>query len=198
MGHYFSTQPAASRHRRTVEFQVHGRRYTLATAGGVFSADRLDPGTAVLLRKAPPPGPETTGDLLDLGCGYGPIACTVAARDPQTEVWAIDVNRRARELCRLNARTLGLEVRVEDPDEVPAEVRFRRIVSNPPIRIGKAALHRLLTHWLDRLTDDGEAWLVVNRNLGADSLATWLVDHGYRVERVRSRQGYRILRVQPA
>lgn len=194
-GHYFDDDPAARSDPRTVRLTLPDRTLDLETDRGTFSPGRVDPGTKLLLTELPAHLP---GPVLDLGCGYGPIACTVAARDPQTEVWAIDVNRRARELCRLNARTLGLEVRVEDPDEVPAEVRFRRIVSNPPIRIGKAALHRLLTHWLDRLTEDGEAWLVVNRNLGADSLAAWLADQGHGVERVRSRQGYRILRVRPA
>lgn len=196
VGHYFSTQPAASRHRRTVEFQVHGRRYTLATAGGVFSADRLDPGTAVLLRKAPPPGPETTGDLLDLGCGYGPIACVLATVAPRARVWAVDVNPRARELTAGNAEALGLagRVRVAAPDEVP-DLEFAQIWSNPPVRVGKADLHALLDRWLPRLAPGGVAWLVIARHLGGDSLHQWLRDQGWRADRHASQKGYRVLRV---
>jgi len=191
-GHYFSDEPASRSARRTVRLTLPDRTLELVTDRGTFSPDRVDPGTKLLLMELPA---DLAGPVLDVGCGYGPIACTVAARAPETEVWAIDVNRRARELCAENAAALGVEVHVAAPEEVPEELRFATIVSNPPIRIGKGALHDLLRHWLDRLTDDGEAWLVVNRHLGADSLAAWLSAAGHPVERVRSRQGYRILRV---
>ena|SRR5690606_31628759 len=197
MGHYFSTQPEATRRRRTVEFQVHGRSYALATAGGVFSADRLDPGTAVLLRKAPPPPPQTTGDLLDLGCGYGPIACVLATLAPRARVWAVDVNPRARELTAGNAEALGLadRVQVAAPEQVPAGVEFAQIWSNPPVRVGKADLHALLSRWLPRLAPGGVAWLVIARHLGGDSLHQWLLDQGWQAARHASQKGYRVLRV---
>ena len=84
--HYFSAQPATAVQRREVEFNVAGRDYELTAAGGVFSATRLDPGTAVLLRKADLPRPDTAGALLDLGCGYGPIACVLATVAPAATV----------------------------------------------------------------------------------------------------------------
>src|SRR6266542_4118570 len=138
--HYFSAEPDAPSDYRRVEFEVAGITYRLATAGGVFSADRLDPGTAVLLRKAPLPGPDTTRALLDLGCGYGPIAAVLARNAPRATVYAVDVNRRALRLVRENAAALGLADRVNavTPDEVPAGVRFAGIWSNPPIRVGNA------------------------------------------------------------
>jgi len=196
MGHYFSTEPEATKRRRTVEFQVHGRHYALETAGGVFSADRLDPGTAVLLRKAPPPAPETTGELLDLGCGYGPIACVLATAAPRARVWAVDVNPRARELTARNARALGLanRIQVADPDQVP-DLQFAQIWSNPPVRVGKADLHALLSRWLPRLAPGGVAWLVIARYLGGDSLHRWLLDQGWQTVRHASQKGYRVLRV---
>ena len=84
-------------------------------------------------------------DLMDLGCGYGPIACTLATRNPEATVWAIDVNERARDLCRTNALAAGLDgVRVTTPDEVPDGLSLAGLWSNPPIRIGKKALHDLL------------------------------------------------------
>ena len=141
---------------------------------------------------------------LDLGCGYGPVALTLAHRAPQATVWAIDVNERAVELCRANAAALGsttVHASVVSDDrptgEVPDDVRFDLVWSNPPIRIGKTALHALLTRWLDRLTPDGRAWLVVQRNLGADSLQRWLEAEGRPAERVASRAGYRLLSVRP-
>jgi len=169
----------------------------LASGSGVFSADRLDPGTAVLLRKAPFPDPGTAGPLLDLGCGYGPITCVLATATPTATVYAVDVNSRARDLTRANAATVGAADRVvvAAPEDVPPEVRFAQIWSNPPIRIGKAELHELLALWLPRLAPGGTAWLVIARYLGGDSLAAWLTGEGWSVERHASQKGYRVLRV---
>ncbi|MDG4789935.1 methyltransferase [Micromonospora sp. WMMD1102] len=195
--HYFSTEPATSADRRTVVFSVDGSDYALTSSAGVFSADRLDPGTAVLLRKAELPGPGTGGVLLDLGCGYGPVTCVLASRAGTATVWAVDVNARARELTGENARQLGLadRVRVAAPDEVPDDLTVDQLWSNPPIRVGKEELHGMLRRWLPRLAPDGVAWLVVARHLGGDSLQRWLVESGWRVERHASQKGYRVLRV---
>jgi 16S rRNA (guanine1207-N2)-methyltransferase len=195
--HYFSMDPAVSAQRREVTFSVEGQDYSLTSSTGVFSADRLDSGTAVLLRKAELPGAETSGALLDLGCGYGPIACVLATRAPVAQVWAVDVNARARELTVENAERLGVadRVRVNAPDEVPDDVTFTQLWSNPPIRVGKEELHGMLRRWLPRLAPDGVAWLVVARHLGGDSLQRWLVENDWRVERHASQKGYRVLRV---
>lgn len=196
--HYFSAEPTAPARPGAIEFSVAGRAYELATAGGVFSAGRLDPGTAVLLRKAELPGPGTGGDLLDLGCGYGPIACVLAAQAPAATVWAVDVNARARELAAANAAATGAadRVRVRAPDDVPDDVVFAQVWSNPPTHAGKAALHDLLDRWLPRLAPDGTAWLVVNRNLGGDSLHARLTGQGWDASRVGSQRGFRVLRVR--
>ena len=195
--HYFSAEPAAPARRGEIEFSVAGRDYRLAVASGVFSAGRLDPGTAVLLRKAALPGADAGGTLLDLGCGYGPIACVLASEAPATTVWGVDVNSRARELATENAASLGLggRVRIAAPEDVPADVTFAQIWSNPPTHIGKAGLHELMLRWLPRLAPDGAAWLVINRHLGGDSLHAWLAGLGWHVERVASQKGFRVLRV---
>jgi 16S rRNA (guanine1207-N2)-methyltransferase len=191
--HYFSAEPSAPARTGEVEFSVGNRTYTLTAASGVFSAERLDPGTAVLLRKGELP---SAGTLLDLGCGYGPIACVLATSAPDATVYAVDVNTRALELATANAAKLGLSrVRVCTPDAVPAEVVFDEIWSNPPTHVGKAALHDMLEHWLPRLAPGGVAWIVINRHLGGDSLHTWLTARGWDVERVASQKGYRVLRV---
>jgi 16S rRNA (guanine1207-N2)-methyltransferase len=175
----------------------------LATDAGVFSPGRLDPGTRLLLEASPAPPP--TGDLLDLGCGYGPIACVLAARSPGAVVWAVDVNERALALCAQNAAAAGLtNVHSVTPDDPSVPARLAGIWSNPPVRIGKAALHELLSAWLDRLGPDGsdgpdepggQAYLVVGRNLGADSLHRWLAGQGWPVTRLAARSGYRLLQV---
>ena len=175
----------------------------LATDAGVFSPGRLDPGTRLLLEESP--APPAYGDLLDLGCGYGPVACVLAKRSPGATVWAVDVNERALELCARNARAAGLEnVRCVTPGDASLPERFAAIWSNPPVRIGKDALHALLGQWLARLGPGGSgspadaggsAYLVVGRNLGADSLHRWLAEQGWLVTRLAARSGYRLLQV---
>ena len=195
--HYFTADPASPTgpaDRRHVEFSLLERDFRLVAAGGVFSSARLDAGTSVLLHKAPLPAPTETGALLDLGCGYGPIAVVLATSAPNATVYAVDVNRRALDLVRANAAQM--RIIPATPDEVPNDVAFREIWSNPPIRIGKAELHALLERWLPRLAPDGVAWLVVARNLGADSLQSWLVERGWPAERYSSQKGYRVLRVR--
>lgn len=193
--HYFSAVPAVASQVQHTELHLPGLSLELKTDRGVFSGGRVDPGTMALLRESPAPPAE--GDLLDLGCGYGPIACTLATRSPGATIWAVDVNQRAVELTEANALSLGLgNVRAVTPDQVPAGISFGAIWSNPPIRVGKQALHDLLARWLARLSRGGTAWLVVNRHLGGDSLAAWLSAEGWWVERTASKSGYRVLEVR--
>lgn len=193
-GHYFDDDPQAPSRPATVRLDLPDRSFTLATDRGVFSADRVDPGSKYLLLEAPAPPP--VGTFVDLGCGYGPLACTLAARAPAATVWAIDVNARARALCAANATTLELpNVRVAAPDDVPADLVVDLLWSNPPIRVGKDVLHSMLGTWLARLAPEGRAVLVVQKHLGADSLQRWLTAQGFRATRLGSRTGYRLLDV---
>jgi 16S rRNA G1207 methylase RsmC len=193
---YFDEQPNVTSDTKVVDVALSDVAFTMLTDRGVFSHGHLDTGTSLLLRAAPPPS--LTGDLLDIGCGTGAIALTMALRSPTATVWATDVNDRARQLTASNAVRNGIgNVNVVGPDEVPAGVRFTTIWSNPPIRIGKAALHELLQRWLPRLADDGCAVLVVQKHLGADSLHRWLIGEGFGCERLTSRAGFRLLEVRP-
>jgi 16S rRNA (guanine1207-N2)-methyltransferase len=204
--HYFSPQPRAPHRPGLVRVVLPDVYLELATDAGVFSPGRLDPGTRLLLEESPAPPP--SGDLLDLGCGYGPIACVLAARSPGAAVWAVDVNERALALCARNAAAAGLtNVRCVTPDDRSVPARLAGIWSNPPVRIGKAALHELLSAWLARLGPEdpegpegpeepgGRAYLVAGRNLGADSLHRWLAGQGWPVTRLAARSGYRLLQV---
>lgn len=196
--HYFDADPdelsRLGSAPREVSWTVHGATLTAVSDRGVFSYASLDRGTQVLFSHVP--APPDRGTFLDLGCGWGPVALTLATLSPAAEVWAIDVNPRARELTIDNARRLGLtNIHVAGPEEVPDDIRFDLVWSNPPIRIGKEALHVLLRTWLSRLAPDGEAFLVVQKHLGSDSLAIWLGTEGWHVERVGSKKGFRVLRV---
>jgi 16S rRNA (guanine1207-N2)-methyltransferase len=194
--HYFSADPTVPSHPRTIRVTLPDRSFDIDTDRGVFAHGHIDFGTDLLLRTIPPPPP---GDLVDVGCGYGAIAITLALRQPDARVWAVDVNRRALELCARNAERAGAtNVVAVHPDTVPEDVRFIGMYSNPPVRLGKTGLHELLLHWIGRLEPGRTAVLVVQRHLGADSLAVWLASLGHQVERVRSRGGYRVLEVHAA
>ena len=197
-GQYFEAEPTAASAPRTVAVNVAGLQLEFATDSGVFSPDRLDPGTRLLLLEAPPLAADERR-VLDLGSGWGPIACVIGLLSPAAEVLAVDVNERAMRLAERNAAANGAHnVTVARPEDVDPTLRFDRILCNPPIRIGKPALHELLGTWLDRLTPGGRAHLVVHRHLGSDSLARWLAQRGHPVDRLVSRAGYRILEIRSA
>lgn len=195
--HYFSADPGVTFRRTPVRTRVWGHDLDLTSGSGVFAQGRLDAGTAVLFRETEPPA---TGTFLDLGCGYGVIGLALAVAVPGARVWAVDVNERAVLLANENAASLGVEDRytARTPDAMPGDVTFDEIWSNPPIRVGKQALHALLLTWLPRLAPDGRAVMVVGRNLGADSLQRWLGEQGYPTERLASAKGFRVLETRRA
>lgn len=186
---------------REIDVTIAGKPHKLLTAGGVFSPDQLDRGTQVLLRTIELREPSIKRDaqlapLLDLGCGWGPIALSAALNNPEREIWAIDVNERSRELTAENARRLKLQnVRVEAPDQVPEQLSFGEIHSNPPIRVGKHVLHELLRHWLPRVAPGGAAYLVVAKHLGADSLQRWIDGEfsEFSVSRIARDKGFHVI-----
>ncbi len=194
--HYFTAAPASADERRRTTVRLAGRVVDVEVAPGVFSPGGLDKGTAVLLDEAPEP--PATGTFLDLGCGWGPIALSLALASPAATVWALDVNERALDLTRRTAAALGLDgVRATTADGIPDDVRFDLIRSNPPIRVGKAVLHELLRTWLPRLAPSGVAHLVVQRNLGSDSLQRWITTElGMPCTRLTSSKGFRVLEVR--
>ena len=206
---YFSRIPAVDSEEREIGLSLADLELRFTTDRGVFSNTRIDAGTRLLLQEAPHPT-ETMANVCDLGCGYGPIAISLAKRSPTTSVWAVDLNERAVGLTARNGDLNlcdNIHAVVVDADGAPVDgtpediaalphLQFDGLWSNPSIRIGKAAMHHMLTVWLDRLTPTGSAWLVVQRHLGADSLADWLTEQGWATTRVCSRAGYRLLEVK--
>jgi 16S rRNA G1207 methylase RsmC len=194
--HYFEARPEVASRPRPVRLRLGEIQLDLLADRGVFGSRGVDLGTLTLLKEAPPPPAD--GDILDLGAGYGPIAIALARQAPRAKLWAVDVNQRALELARQNAEANHApNVTVAQPDDVPDDVRFTAIYSNPPVRVGKKPLHDLLLRWLPRLRQGAKAYLVVQRNLGADSLTAWLQSQGMAVTRLKSKKGYRILEVTP-
>ncbi len=190
--HYFSADPSVEFKRAPVRAEVWGRTLDLTSGSGVFAQGRLDVGTAILFRETEPPAAQR---YLDLGCGYGVIGLALAEAVPGSVVRAVDVNERAVLLANENAAALGVTERFAavTPERVPADETYDEIWSNPPIRIGKDALHELLLTWLPRLAPGGRAVLVVGKNLGADSLQRWLGEQGWPTQRLASAKGFRVL-----
>ena len=193
--HYFSATPAGDFTPREIQVRLGERDLSLLTAGGVFSPDHVDAGTEALLRIVPAL-PAESEHLLDLGCGWGPIALTMSMEAPRATVWAVDVNERALELTRRNAEIAGCtNITAVTPDEVSEEIRFGAIWSNPPIRVGKAELHAMIEKWLPRLISGGEAYFVVAKHLGADSLCAWMTTTFARTHTVTKGDHYKGFRV---
>ena len=191
--HYFSADPSVPFRRMPVTASVWGHELSLTSGSGVFAQGRLDVGTAVLFRETssrprravPRPRLRVRRDRA------GHRRRGARARS----VTGVDVNERAVLLANENAAALGLADRftATTPAGVPADATYDEIWSNPPIRIGKAALHELLLTWLPRLVPGGRAVMVVGKNLGADSLQRWLGEQGYPTERIASAKGFRVL-----
>lgn len=191
--HYFSTNPSSKLIERKLEVVIRGKTFKILSANGVFSGKKLDIGTEVLFRYAPEPPP--TGNFLDLGCGWGPISLALASASPSAQIWAIDINERARFLTTQNAKENQLtNLAVLSPSELENKAQtFDLIWSNPPVRIGKSALQTLTQKWLNCLKPTGQAVLVMNKNLGADSYTNWLRENGWKVSKIGSAKGFRVL-----
>lgn len=193
--HYFSEDPTSRSNSKQIDVRLAGHKFSVVTASGVFSPDRVDKGTAVLLNNIEHLAPG--GEIADLGAGWGAISIALATQSPRATITAVEINNRSLELLTENKNRLGLEnIEVRRPEDVDPEKTYRQIWSNPPIRIGKTQLHALLTTWLQKLEPGGEAFLVVQKNLGADSLQRWIRQSlGYPTERIDNSKGYRVLRV---
>lgn len=195
---YFTAHPQSDDKPFELSVQLRGYDVTVRSSTGVFSSHRLDLGTSVLLKRVPELPAQ--GTFLDIGCGWGPLSLAMALESPQADIWALDVNERALALTQHNAQSLGLEhIHASTAEQIPEELTFDVIWSNPPIRVGNDVLHNLLITWLPRLTIGGVAYLVVQKHLGSDSLATWLqttLGESYLVRKFASSKGYRILEIQ--
>ncbi|MGG3019214.1 class I SAM-dependent methyltransferase [Geobacillus stearothermophilus] len=195
--HYYSAAPTSERNPQTWTFTLRGHEFRFTTDSGVFSKRGVDFGTQLLIEAFEEP--EVAGDLLDVGCGYGPIGLALAKSFPNRLVQMIDVNERALELARENKRANHIDnVRIYQSDlfsEV-GEQRFAAVVTNPPIRAGKRVVHAIFEQSQDHLLDGGELWVVIQKKQGAPSALEKLKELFPFVEVASKKKGYYIIKAK--
>ena len=189
--HYYTANPTAAHDERRIEVEIFGRTLAFTTDAGVFSRDGLDRGTEVLLKALPP----LTGRVLDLGCGWGAVGAALGAANPALEIVMTDVNRRAAELARRNLAANGLRAEVLEGDGFEAVTgRFDAIITNPPIRAGKAVVYGLFERARDFLAPGGALYAVIRKQQGAPSALKFLQEKYDRAEIIDRSSGFHVIR----
>jgi 16S rRNA (guanine1207-N2)-methyltransferase len=192
--HYYTENPNSAHDERRIALRALGNDLTFVTDAGVFSRDGLDRGTEVLLEALPP----LEGRVLDLGCGWGAVGVALGKRNPALDIVMTDINSRAVELARRNLAENGVTAAVLRGDGFDAvEGRFDAIVTNPPIRAGKAVIYGLFARARDYLEPDGALYVVIRKQQGAPSALKYLKEIYSRAETVDRASGFHVLRAQP-
>lgn len=191
--YYYTQEPASAHKERSITARALGLTLTFETDAGVFSKNELDPGSRLLIESMG----ALSGRVLDLGCGWGPVGCCMAARWQHARIALCDVNERAAGLARENLRRNNLSGEVSCGDGLDAvEGAFDLIAVNPPIRAGKAVIYRLFAQSAQRLAAGGNLYVVMRRAQGAESAEKELKTLFPKVETVERGGGYRVFRAE--
>lgn len=192
--HYYSKDPHSKSDPRKWTFTLRGEKFFFNTDAGVFSKGEVDFGSRLLIESFMMPAPE--GDILDVGCGYGPIGLAIAKSFPERTVHMVDVNSRAIELAGRNAKENDVEnVRIYESDGLSnVEGQYAAILTNPPIRAGKEVVFKFYEEAYEKLITGGELWVVIQKKQGAPSTIDRLTELFGGVETVEKKKGYYILK----
>lgn len=195
--HYYSNKPQTESKPRQWKFTLLGHHFIFETDTGVFSKSEVDFGSRVLIDAFDMP--KTVGDVLDVGCGYGPIGLSIAKTHPERFIHMMDINTRAIALAEKNAKLNGIQnVRIFESDGLDAvgDVQAAAILTNPPIRAGKETIFRFYDTSYEKLVEGGELWVVIQKKQGAPSTVSHLEEMFSEVEVVEKKKGYWIIRAK--
>ncbi|MRH44825.1 methyltransferase [Aquibacillus halophilus] len=191
---YFSKQPQSKSNEKTWTFELRENKLSFTSDHGVFSKSEVDFGSRLLIQAFS--APEISGDILDLGCGYGPIGLSLAKAFPESKLVLTDINERAISLAKKNAENndiVNVEFAISDRFEALQNRRFSAILTNPPIRAGKKIIFQMFEESYDALLSRGELWVVIQKKQGAPSTQKKLEEMFDSVEVVAKDKGYYIL-----
>lgn len=194
--HYYTQSPSVKSERQQLETILRGHKLRFNTDAGVFSKTGIDFGSRVLIEALEI---DATAQVLDVGCGYGPIGITAAMLASEGHVTMIDINERAIELALENAKLNGVSnvsVLQSDLFERVADLKFDVMITNPPIRAGKDVVHRIFEEGVKLLQPGGSMWVVIQKKQGAPSAFSKLESLFATVEEVTKDKGYRIFRAE--
>ena len=189
---YYTADPTSESNPVPCAFPYRGHGLNFMTDAGVFSKGELDVGSRLLLDALP----TFTGDVLDIGCGWGAIGVAIAKANKNAKVTMVDVNRRALDLCRQNCQRNGVTAEVIESDGM-AEVmgrKFDAIVTNPPIRAGKQVIYKMFADAAQSLNLDGALYLVIRKQQGAESCVKYLKTLFHEVEKLDKSGGFWVLK----
>lgn len=190
MAHYFINDENIKSNEKIHEVVINNHEFKFISDNGVFSKRGLDFGTRTLLETLPLEN--INGDVLDFGCGYGPIGIYVS-RLTNSNVDMLDINKRSVELSKRNAELNKVNVNIFESDIYSnVDKKYDYIISNPPIRVGKKILYEILFKAKEYLKENGELWIVINKDQGAKSTAKDL-EEIYEVEIVKKNKGFYII-----
>ncbi|MGM9944331.1 MAG: class I SAM-dependent methyltransferase [Lysinibacillus sp.] len=195
--HYYSNKPQTESKPRQWKFTLRGHTFTFETDAGVFSKSEVDFGSRVLIDTFEMP--EVEGDVLDVGCGYGPIGLSIAKAIPERFVHMMDINTRAIALAEKNAQVNGVQnVRIFESNGLASvgDVKAAAILTNPPIRAGKETIFRFYDESYEKLVEGGELWVVIQKKQGAPSTVSHLEERFSEVDVVEKKKGYWIIRAK--
>ncbi len=192
--HYFTNQPNSKTDKKIFSFTLRGNDLKFQSDSGVFSRNEVDFGSRVLINVFT--FPEIEGNILDVGCGYGPIGLSIAKDDPDRTVEMIDVNLRAIELAKDNAKVNKIENVNIYESSIYENVtgKYAAILTNPPIRAGKSVVHEILRGAHEKLLPGGELWVVIQKKQGAPSAIDLMNEIYDEVEVVKKDKGYYIIK----
>ncbi|WLR58085.1 class I SAM-dependent methyltransferase [Guptibacillus hwajinpoensis] len=193
--HYYTKNPGVKSSPNKIDADLRGRKFQFTTDSGVFSKKEIDFGSKLLIESFEEP--ELEGDIVDVGCGYGPIGISLASEFSNRYFYMLDINERATELAMSNAiknRVHNLSVMASDQLNVLKDKTFASVLTNPPIRAGKQVVHGILEEAYDVLKKGGTLWVVIQKKQGAPSAITRLQEMFEHVETVVKKKGYYILK----